>query len=173
MWLIRQDRLALRSEVMTRTNDRMRRRFHKRIAPDTRIEAVLAIKARKGPRTAKHASILGRYLQRYGLTNTLGSHHLFGDQWLVLTENRILLFAKRSGGVLAGIGALEHALDRTEVALQWADYTEARIRKRLIHLTTTDERMNVAWTRQSGFDEAELFVAAVGDRGREIGLQEL
>lgn len=117
--------------------------------------------------------MLSRYLDRYGLTNTLGSHHLLGDQWLVLTEHRILLFAKRSGGVLSGIGQLEHALDRTEVALQWADFTEARIRKRLIHLTTTDERMNVAVTKLSASDEAELFVTAVGDRGREIGLQEL
>lgn len=158
---------------MARTNDRMRRRFQKRIAPDTHIEAVFAIKPQKGPRTAGQKSTTGRYLDRYGLTNTLGSHHLLGDQWLVLTEHRILLFAKRSGGLLSGIGQLEHALERTEVALQWADFTEARIRKRLIHLTTTDERMNIAWTKVAVSDEADIFVTAVGDRGREIGLQEL
>lgn len=158
---------------MVRTNERMRRRFQKRIEPDTRIEAVFAIKPSKGPRTAHQPSTIARYLNRYGLTNTLGSHHLLGDQWLVLTEHRLLLFAKRSGGLLAGIGRLEHALERTEVALQWADFTEARIRKRLIHLTTTDERMNIAWTKLATSDEAELFVSAVGDRGREIGLQEL
>lgn len=158
---------------MTRTNDRLRRRFEKRIAPDARIEAVFAIKAKRGQRSDSHASVLNRYTARYGLTSTLGSHRLFGDQWLVLTEHRLLLFAKRSGGMLNGIGELEHALDRTEVELQWADFSEARLHKRLIHLTTTDERMNVAVTKLSSFDEADLFVSAVGDRGREIGLQEL
>ena len=158
---------------MARTNDRMRRRVRRRIAPDTRIEAMFAIKPKKGPRTTHHPTTLSKYLVRYGLTHTLGSHHLLGDQWLVLTENRVLLFARRGGGLMVRVGRLEHALDRTEVSLQWADFTEARTRKRLIHLTTTDERMNIAATKLTGFDEADLFVRAIGDRGREIGLQEL
>ena len=81
-------------------------------------------------------------------------------------------FEKRGSGVLTRIGQLEHELDRTSVELQWADFTEATLHKRLIHLTTSDHRMNISQTIVSN-DEPDLFVQAVGDRGREIGLQEL
>ena len=148
----------------------MRRRFQRRIAPDAAIVAVLKLRGFKGPNIGNKESILARYVQRYGLTNTLGSQRLLGDQWL--TENRFLLFSKRSGGLFARIGALEHALGRTEVELQWADFTEATLQKRLIHLTTSDHRMNISKTVVNS-DEADLFVRAVADRGREIGLQEL
>jgi hypothetical protein len=63
-------------------------------------------------------------------------------------------------------------LHRTEVELQWADFTEATLHKRLLHLTTTDHRMNISQTVVTN-DEADLLVQAVGDRSREIGLQEL
>jgi len=150
----------------------MRRRFQRRIAPDATIVAVLKLRGFKSPNMRNTDSVLARYVRRYGLTNTLGSQQLLGDQWLVLTENRFLLFAKRSGGIFARIGALEHALERTEVELQWADFTEATLKKRLIHLTTTDHRMNISKTVVNS-DEVDVFVRAVGDRGREIGLQEL
>lgn len=154
------------------TNERIRRRFDGRIAPDTRIEAVLLLKPVKGPRTNKRVGVLARYIDRYGLTNTLGSYRMLGDQWLVLTEHRILLFSKRGSGIASRIGNIEHALHRTEVELQWADFVEATLSKRLIQLTTNDQRMNIAQTILSN-DEADLFVQAIGDRGREIGLQEL
>ena len=153
------------------TNNRMRKRFSSRISPDIRIEALLIIKSLNGPDNQR-GSTLGRYMNRYGLTNTLGSHRLLGDQWLVLTEHRVLLFAKHGGGLLPRIGPLEHALQRTDVELQWADFSEATLQKRLIHLTTTDQRMNISHTVATN-DEADLFVRAVGDRAREIGLQEL
>ena len=149
----------------------MRRRFGSHISPDSRIEAVLAIKSLNGPDNQR-GSMLGRYMHRYGLTNTLGSRRLLGDQWLVLTEHRVLLFARRGGGFFPRIGALEHELHRTDVDLQWADFTTAPLHKRLIHLTTSDQRMNISQTVVAN-DEADLFVRAVGDRGREIGLQEL
>ncbi len=158
-----------------KTNDRIRRKFDDKIAPDTRVEAVLLLKRVKGPRTASatnRGSVLARYIDRYGLTNTLGSYHLLGDQWLVLTEHRLLLFSKRGNGITSRIGELEHALHRTEVDLQWADFVEATLSKRLIQLTTSDQRMNIAQTVIAN-DEADLFVQAIGDRGREIGLQEL
>jgi len=155
-----------------KTNDRSRRRFAARIAPDVRIESVLLLKRLKGPHTTHRSTVLAQYIGRYGLTNTLGSHSTFRDQWMVLTEHRFLLFAKRGGGIMTGIGRLEHVLDRTDVELQWADFTEATLRKRLIHLTTTDHRMNISQTTIMN-DEADLLVRAVGDRGREIGLQEL
>ena len=154
------------------SNDRLRRRCAGRISPDTRIEAAFAIKGVKGPRTASTTTVLARYIERYGLTNTLGSHRLLGAQWLVLTEHRLLFFEKRSSGVLARVGKLEHALHRTSVELQWADFTEATLHKRLIHLTTSDHRMNISQTIVNN-DEPDLFVRALGDRGREIGLQEL
>jgi len=154
------------------TNDRQRKRFQNRIAPDVRIESVLALKGAKGPATG-HQNIVGRYRERYGLTNTLGPGRLLGDQWLVLTENRVLLFAKRGGGIVKRIGPLEHALDRTDITLQWADYTEALLRKRLVHLTTSDERMNISHTILDQSGEADRFIGAIGDRAREIGLQEL
>lgn len=150
----------------------MRRKFARRIAPDTRIEATFSIKGVKGPRTATPKTVLGRYIARYGLTNTLGSQRLLGAQWLVLTEHRLLLFEKRGPGVFTRVGKLEHELHRTDVELQWADFTEATLHKRLIHLTTTDHRMNISQTIVSN-DEPDLFVQALGDRGREIGLQEL
>jgi hypothetical protein len=84
----------------------------------------------------------------------------------------MLLFEKSGSGVLTRIGKLEHELHRTSVELQWADFTEATLHKRLIHLTTSDHRMNISQTIVSN-DEPDLFVQAVGDRGREIGLQEL
>lgn len=144
----------------------------KLITPDVRIEAVVLLKRLKGPNTAKRSNVLALYIDRYGLTNTLGSHSMLGDQWLVLTENRFLLFAKRGGGIVSRIGPCEHALHRTEVQLQWADFTEATLHKRLVHLTTTDHRMNISQTVVTN-DEADLLVQAVGDRSREIGLQEL
>ena len=150
----------------------MRRRFNSRIAPDTRVEAVLLLKRHRGPRTTNSTGVLARYIDRYGLTNTLGSYHLLGDQWLVLTEHRILLFSKRGGGIVSRIGVLEHSLHRTEVEVQWADFVEATLPKRLIQLTTSDHRMNIGQTIVTN-DEADLFVQAIGDRGREIGLQEL
>ncbi|MGZ0177933.1 MAG: hypothetical protein ACKVIQ_13765 [Acidimicrobiales bacterium] len=155
-----------------KTNDRARRRFANLIAPDVRIEAVVLLKRLKGPNTAKRSNVLALYTDRYGLTNTLGSHSMLGDQWLVLTENHFLLFAKRGGGIVSRIGPCEHALHRTEVELQWADFTEATLHKRLLHLTTTDHRMNISQTVVTN-DEADLLVQAVGDRSREIGLQEL
>lgn len=164
-------RRPLRSSVVM-PNDRLRRKFASRISPDTRIEAAFAIKGVKGPRTASASSVLARYIERYGLTSTLGSHRLLGAQWLVVTEHRMLLFEKRGSGVLTRIGKLEHELHRTSVELQWADFTEATLHKRLIHLTTSDHRMNISQTIVSN-DEPDLFVQAVGDRGREIGLQEL
>ncbi|MFT4596148.1 MAG: hypothetical protein ACI9TF_000388 [Paracrocinitomix sp.] len=157
---------------MVKTNDRARRRFANLIAPDVRIEAVVLLKRLKGPNTAKRSNVLALYTDRYGLTNTLGSHSMLGDQWLVLTENHFLLFAKRGGGIVSRIGPCEHALHRTEVELQWADFTEATLHKRLLHLTTTDHRMNISQTVVTN-DEADLLVQAVGDRSREIGLQEL
>jgi hypothetical protein len=157
---------------MVKTNDRARRRFADLIAPDVRIEAVVLLKRLKGPNTAKRSNVLALYIDRYGLTNTLGSHSMLGDQWLVLTEHRFLLFAKRGGGIVTRIGPLEHALHRTDVELQWADFTEATLHKRLLHLTTTDHRMNISQTVVTN-DEADLLVQAVGDRSREIGLQEL
>ena len=157
---------------MVKTNDRARRRFANVIAPDVRIEAVVLLKRLKGPNTAKRSNVLALYTDRYGLTNTLGSHSMLGDQWLVLTENHFLLFAKRGGGIVSRIGPCEHALHRTEVELQWADFTEATLHKRLLHLTTTDHRMNISQTVVTN-DEADLLVQAVGDRSREIGLQEL
>jgi len=162
---------AVRS-VLVKTNDRIRRSFSGRIAPDVQIEAVVLLKRLKGPNTSKRSNVLARYMGRYGLTNTLGSHAIYRDQWLVLTENRFLLFAKRGGGIFTAVGPLEHALHRTEVELQWADFTEATLHKRLLHLTTTDQRMNISQTIVSN-DEADLLVQAVGDRSREIGLQEL
>ena len=158
--------------MAVKVNDRMRRKFDKRIVPDTRIEAIVALKRLKGPHSGNQSGVLARYMDRYGLTNTLGSHHLLGHQWLVLTENRVLLFSKRGGGITSRIGELEHALHRTDVELQWADFTEATLHKRLIHLTTSDQRMNISQTVVTSH-EADLFVQAVGDRGREIGLQEL
>lgn len=155
------------------TNDRTRRKFAKRIHPDTHIEAVLALKCLKGPQSKRRSSTLGRYCERYGLTSTLSSRHLLGDQWLVLTEHRLLFFPKRGSGLTSRIGPIEHELHRTEVDLQWADFTEATLRKRLIHLTTSDQRMNVSLTILGRFVEADLFVQAFSDRGREIGLQEL
>ena len=157
---------------MVKTNDRARRRFANLIAPDVRIEAVVLLKRLKGPNTAKRSNVLALYTDRYGLTNTLGSHSMLGDQWLVLTENHFLLFAKRGGGIVSRIGPCEHALHRTEVELQWADFTEATLHKRLLHLTTTDHRMNISQTVVTN-DKADLLVQAVGDRSREIGLQEL
>ena len=157
---------------MVKTNDRARRRFANLIAPDVRIEAVVLLKRLKGPNTAKRSNVLALYTDRYGFTNTLGSHSMLGDQWLVLTENHFLLFAKRGGGIVSRIGPCEHALHRTEVELQWADFTEATLHKRLLHLTTTDHRMNISQTVVTN-DEADLLVQAVGDRSREIGLQEI
>jgi len=157
---------------MVKTDDRARRRFADLIAPDVCIEAVVLLKRLKGPNTAKRSNVLALYIDRYGLTNTLGSHSMLGDQWLVLTENRFLLFAKRGGGIVSRIGPREHALHRTDVELQWADFTEATLHKRLIHLTTTDHRMNISQTVVKD-DEADLLVQAVGHRSREIGLQEL
>ena len=151
----------------------LRRRFAKRITPDTHIEAVFVLKAKKGPTPTTAASMLRRYIERYGITNTLGSIQMLGDQYVVLTEHRLLLFGKRGSGFVARIGQLEHALDRTDVTLEWADFVEATLRKRLIHLTTTDHRMNVGITLLTGKDEADQFVRAMGDRAREIGLQEL
>ena len=90
----------------------------------------------------------------------------------MLTEHRLLLFEKRGTGVFTRVGKLEHDLHRTSVELQWADFTEATLHKRLIHLTTSDQRMNISQTVVTN-DEADLFVRALGDRGREIGLQEL
>ena len=150
----------------------MRNRVRRRIAPDATVVAVLKLRGFKGPNIGNETSTLARYVQRYGLTNTLGSQRTLADQWLVLTENRILLFSKRGGGVVARVGPLDHALDRTEVTLQWADFTEATLKKRLIHLTTTDQRMNISKTVVNS-DEADVFVQAVADQGREIGLQEL
>ena len=157
---------------MVKTNDRARRRLAKLITPDVRIEAVVLLKRLKGPNTAKRSNVLALYIDRYGLTNTLGSHSMLGDQWLVLTENRFLLFAKRGGGIVSRIGPCEHALHRTEVQLQWADFTEATLHKRLVHLTTTDHRMNISQTVVTN-DEADLLVQAVGGRSRQIGLHEL
>ncbi len=138
----------------------------------TKVSANEALKRLKGPHGGNQSGVLARYMERYGLTNTLGSHHLLGNQWLVLTENRMLLFSKRGSGITSRIGELDHALHRTDVELQWADFTEATLHKRLIHLTTSDQRMNISQTVVTN-DEADLFVQAVGDRGREIGLQEL
>jgi len=149
----------------------MRRRFMRRITPDTRIESVVLLKRPKGPQI-RGAGVLARYIDRYGLTNTLGSYRMLGDQWLVVTENRLLLFARRGSGLVSAIGELEHALERTEVELQWADFTEAGLHKRLVQLTTEDQRMNIAQTVVTN-DEADLLVQAIGDRGRQIGLQEL
>jgi hypothetical protein len=67
---------------MVKTNDRARRRFANLIAPDVRIEAVVLLKRLKGPNTAKRSNVLALYTDRYGLTNTLGSHSMLGDQWL-------------------------------------------------------------------------------------------
>lgn len=150
----------------------MRRKFARRIAPDTRIEAVVLLKRVKGPNLRSRTGMLARYIDRYGLTNTLGSYRLLGDQWLVVTEHRVLLFSKRGSGLISRIGELEHDLHRTEVELQWADFVEAALDKRIIQLTTSDHRMNIAETVVMN-DESDLLVQAIGDRGREIGLQEL
>jgi len=149
----------------------MRRRVQRRIAPDTQVVALVVLRNVRGPATDRQAGTVARYIERYGVTTTLGSRHPFGDQWLVLTEHRILLFAKR-GGIVSRLGALEHELQRTDVDVQWADFNEATLHKRLIHLTTSDQRMNIGHTVVNN-DEADVFVSAVGDRGREIGLQEL
>lgn len=150
----------------------MRRKFMRQIAPDTRIEAVVLLKRAKGPHLRNRTGVLARYIERYGLTNTLGSYRLLGDQWLVLTEHRVLLFSKLGSGLISRVGRLEHDLHRTEVELQWADFVEASLEKRIIQLTTSDHRMNIAETVLSN-DECDLLVQAIGDRGREIGLQEL
>lgn len=150
----------------------MRRRFARRIEPDTRIESVLLLRRRRGPYQRDNRSVLARYIDRYGLTNTLGSYRLLGDQWLVLTEHRFLLFACRGGGFARRVGGLEHALHRTEVELQWADFTEGGRRKRLVQLITSDHRMNIAETIIAN-DEPDLLVQATADRARQIGLQEL
>lgn len=133
---------------------------------------MLSLKRLKGPNTRRKSTVLARYVRRYGLTDTLGPQNMLGDQWLVLTEHRFLLFAKRGGGMFTSIGELQHCLDRTDVELQWADFTEATLHKRLIHLTTTDQRMNISQTIVSN-GEADLLIQAVGDRSREIGLHEL
>jgi hypothetical protein len=160
-----------------RTNDRIRRRLETRIEPDTRIEAVVALqKANGGPGSGSSRSLLRRYMQRLGLTNSLGPLRLLDGQWLVLTENRVLLFSRSSSGFRSRVGRLDHAIDRTEVALQWTDFTTpTRTDMRLLHLTTDDQRMNVSQTVLGSdlrpgfyFDEADLLVQAFGDRASKI-----
>ena len=151
----------------------MRRKFAGRIAPDTRIDAVVAIKRPHASPTTQPHRVLDRYIARYGLTNTLGPTRFLAGQWLVLTEKRLLLFANRGGGFVPSAGKLQHALARTDVELQWADFTEATLHKRLIHLTTTDHRMNISHTILANSDEPDLLVRALGDRPRQIGLHQL
>ena len=153
-------------------SDLLRTKLLARIVPDTHIDVVLALKPTKGPSSGNPTTV-SRYAQRYGYTNTLGSLRPRNDQWLVLTENRILLFSKRGGALIQWAGPLEHELDRTDVTLHWADYNEAGLRRRLIHLTTNDQRMNISHTILDGSGEADRLVQAIAERSTEIGLHEL
>ena len=165
-----------------RINKRVRSKFVERIAPDRRIEAVIALqRALNAPGPLGGSGLEVSYLERENLVESLAPERPVDQQWCVVTESRVLFFLKKAGGLrfLATGGELMHELSRDEVSVAWGDYEGGapKLRVRLLAITCDDGRTTVqntvlaAASREfNQSDEADMFVAAFGERASEIEL---
>lgn len=160
-----------------RTNDRIRRKFEKRLGPGEQIRAVVFLQRildRRSEPTGAEAA-LHAYIDRYGLENDLAAPDPRDNQWCVVTDFRILFYAKKAMALGATRGELDHEFTRDQMWLRWGDFVSGPLRLRLLHFGSRDGRHNIQHTvlgskqrKRNYTDEADLLVEAFGSQADPI-----